>query len=239
MPEKIFLRGGGKIKRNSSTLKADRNTINIFKDFVQSDCEYLLIFDSDLIIHDNFFQVLSSLINRTQGVLTLYNSFFHDDKNYDNELCIKKDAGFAGLVIRKDLVEAYLNSIEKESQNYKCNAFTDWGLSEFLEYKKIKIFSVIESQIQHIGIFGQHCSIFLNDYSINFNADENENEIIYNALLPLRNCFSQDLIVFLDKIYPLLKFFRCSLPIKEHRMFLKKFIAEYKLIKNFQKKNII
>ncbi len=224
------------IKRNSQNIKADMNTINIFKDFINSSCKYILIFDSDLIIHKNFFDVLSTLIDKTQGVITLYNSFFHLTEEYNDELCIKKDAGFAGLVIRKDILQKFLYYAENKKMKFNFGPLTDWGLSEFLEKHDIKIFCVKNSLIQHLGISGQHCSLYSYDYSSNFIVQENEAQIINDSFVPTETnySFSNNIILFIDKIFPLLKILRRIAPPPNERKFLQKVIQEYQFIKKIQ-----
>lgn len=152
------------ITRNEKNLGADRNLYSLMVDFLKSDDDILLVCDSDLIMHPECLQFIENTIDKSDGVMSVYNSIRHpyyDDLN--NGLVLKKSIGAAGSVYTRQMVELVIHSIPGKFSNY-----WDWAISFYLTSIEKKIYVSKQSFVQHIGLNGENNTILSLDYGVNY-----------------------------------------------------------------------
>ncbi|WP_109432633.1 glycosyltransferase family 2 protein [Aggregatibacter segnis] len=163
-------------------LGADRNSIEIYKDFLKTGDEILVNADSDLIYRPNWLEIILENLPKTDGVLSLYNSNKHPfiNENNSNELFGEKlHLGNAGTVLSRSIVEKIINNLPDNTKYF------DWEWSSLLKKEGIKLYCLYESYIQHIGILGQNNKGLINDfdYGINFIPESKINQIIISNFI--------------------------------------------------------
>lgn len=168
------------IKINSENLKADLNTFNMYKDFLNSDDEYFFNADSDLIFRKDWLSFCLKHIDETNGVLSVFNTKNHKTI-IDSELpgfVLKADIGAAGTFFKRECIQSIVSSLSSMNQKK-----IDWAFSQLFINNNISIYCSKESYVQHIGLIGQNSSLLAIDYADNFKIDSIENGQIINDLL--------------------------------------------------------
>lgn len=176
--ERLF--PGAIVKINKTNLKADLNTYNMYKDFLESQDEYFFNGDSDLIFRKDWLSFCLDNIEKTQGVLSIFNTKTHvpvADVN-DAAFVIKSDIGAAGTFFKRERIEGVIKSLSSIGKNK-----IDWGFSQYFLNSNIAIYCSKESYVQHIGLIGQNSSLNSIDYGENFKVDSIENGQIINDIL--------------------------------------------------------
>lgn len=147
--------------------------------------------DSDLLCHPLCIEMAERLLDKTDGILSLYNSTYH--KAYgritiDGEEClVKKTVGAAGLLMKRSIVQRIIANCP-QSRTY------DWDLSNYLSRNGIRLIVTEKSYVQHIGLHGTNTgSSSATDFGLNFYLNDTQNEKILVD-------FFQDLILRKDKI---------------------------------------
>jgi len=145
------------IKINAANLKADKNMYQMYKDFLTTDDAYFFNADSDIIFTKQWLTTALEMIERTDGVLSLFNAVSHKPYQIvDDFFCLKHAIGAAGTLFKRERVSeilTYFDSIRK------ANAF-DWQWCEYFVNSKIRIFCLNKSLVQHIGYNGQNSSFY-------------------------------------------------------------------------------
>jgi hypothetical protein len=154
------------IIRNSRNLKADLNMFSFYRDFLSSSSDkYLFNADSDLIFNKKWLVHGLELINKTDGVLSLFNATSHEPEEIvDSTFCIKKNIGAAGTLFTRERIEEIINNFSKLPSS-DLTSF-DWKWSDFFAKNNIRIFCTNESLVQHIGYHGQNTFIKYRGYRI-------------------------------------------------------------------------
>jgi hypothetical protein len=181
------------IIRNSINLKADLNMFSFYKDFLSSSDKYLFNADSDLIFNRKWLLHGLELLNKTDGVLSLFNATSHKPKEIvDSTFCIKGTVGAAGTLFTRERIEEIISNFSKLTSS-KLSSF-DWKWSDFFVKNNIRIFCTNESLVQHIGYQGQNTIIKYRgyrtiktkkpyfDYGRNFKIDSLETGQIINNI---------------------------------------------------------
>ena len=163
---------------NEINLKADLNTFNMYKDFLNSNDDYFFNADSDLIFHKNWLNFALENIEKTDGVLTLYNSQLHKEKNIYENFVQKDDIGAAGTFFSREIIKVMIENLFPEAQKT-----IDWSFSKLFNNKNIKILCSKNSYVQHIGFSGQNCNLSTVEYGKNFQIDSLVNGQILNDVL--------------------------------------------------------
>jgi len=163
------------IKINEVNLKADKNTYQMYHDFLLSSDELLFNADSDLIFCKDWLVTALKLFPKTNGILSLFNANSHESyRQIDDELCLKKTIGAAGTLFHRDKVSEFLANIDS-FDNIKD---IDWRFSEYFNNVGTPIFCVNNSLVQHIGYFGQHTKYYF-DFGRNYKIETvNQGQII-------------------------------------------------------------
>ncbi len=170
------------IMRNPVNLGPSKNMYRIFTDFLAHDDDILILTDSDLIFNREWLTVVERIIDRTDGVMSLYNSVLHmamlEKFQIDNiSLLNKRIIGGAGTVFKKNIVKKILSELPP-SNTY------DWDWSDYLVKSGVRLLVTERSYVQHIGIvgfnsgnyFGGDLSGSLCDYGVNFIGGNEHNE---------------------------------------------------------------
>ncbi|MDR3325028.1 MAG: glycosyltransferase family 2 protein [Spirochaetaceae bacterium] len=167
------------IKINPINFRADKNMYQMYADFVSTGDDYFFNADSDLIFNNQWLNTAIDLIEKTDGVLSLFNANSHNHyKIVDDALCLKNTVGAAGVFFQRSrLVEVliYFNSI------HKVKGF-DWQWSEFFTNNGVRIYCVNKSLVQHIGYAGQNAGIWF-DIGRNYTVETVADGQIMNDIL--------------------------------------------------------
>jgi hypothetical protein len=167
------------IKINKVNLKADKNTYQMYHDFLSTSDQLLFNADSDLIFCKDWINTAIKLFEKTNGILSVFNANTHDPyKIIDDELCLKKTIGAAGTLFHRDRLSEFLSNITSPDTLTEI----DWRFSEYFNDKKIPIYCVKKSLVQHIGYFGQHTKYYF-DIGRNFKIETLKQGQIMNDIL--------------------------------------------------------
>jgi len=163
------------IKINEVNLKADKNTYQMYYDFLSTSDELFFNADSDLIFSKDWLKTALKLFEKTNGILSLFNANSHDPyKIIDDELCLKKTIGAAGTLFHRDRLSEFLSNIASPDTLTEI----DWKFSEYFSGIGLPIYCVKNSLVQHIGYFGQHAKYYF-DFGRNFKIETvNQGQII-------------------------------------------------------------
>jgi hypothetical protein len=164
------------IKRNEQNIKADRNTFQMYKDFLSTSDSSFFNADSDLIFHPQWLVKSLELLPETSGILSIFNSNYHVPLEIINEtFCIKESVGAAGTLFTRNRVEEFMRYFT----SYEAGETFDYQWSKYFRDRKIPIYCTNKSLVQHIGYSGQN-SMFVFDYGRNFTVESADNGQIIN-----------------------------------------------------------
>ncbi|WP_461246052.1 glycosyltransferase family A protein [Treponema sp. R6D11] len=166
------------IKINEVNLKADKNTYQMYHDFLSTSDELLFNADSDLIFSKDWLNTALRLLKKTNGILSVFNANSHEAyKIIDDELCLKKTIGAAGTLFHRDRVAEFMANIVSPDTLTEI----DWRFSEYFYSIGLPIFCVNNSLVQHIGYFGQHAKYYF-DFGRNFKIETSKQGQIINDI---------------------------------------------------------
>ena len=155
------------IKVNEVNLKADENIYKMYEDFLASGDDWFFNADSDLIFNKGWLSRALELIERTNGILTLFNANLHHTyKDIDGDLCLKKTIGSAGTLFKRERMEQLISFLQLTSNKKSL----DWQFSRYFNELSVPIYCVKNSLVQHIGYTGQNSRFFF-DYGKNFTVE--------------------------------------------------------------------
>jgi len=163
------------IKINETNLKADKNTYQMYYDFLSTSDQLFFNADSDLIFSKDWLNETLKLFEKTKGILSIFNANSHDPyKIMGDELCQKKAIGAAGTLFHRDRITEFLANIASPDTLTEI----DWRFSEYFNSIGLPIYCVKKSLVQHIGYFGQHTKYYF-DFGRNFKIESaNQGQII-------------------------------------------------------------
>lgn len=183
------------IKINNTNLNADKNMYQMYVDFLQTDDDYFFNADSDIIFNTQWLNNAITMIEKTDGILSLFNTAAHKPyTTIDDLFCLKYSIGAAGTFFKRDCVSYLLNYFDSLD---KVRGF-DWQWSEHLKNNGFKIYCVNKSLIQHIGYTGYHSGLYF-DVGRGFKVESILDGQIINDILV--NCIDNNLAK--DKEYKL------------------------------------
>jgi hypothetical protein len=161
---------------NRNNIKADKNMYQMYADFLSTGDDYFFNADSDIIFNNQWLNTALKIINKTDGILSLFNGVYHNAyKILDDELCLKNAIGAAGTLFSRNRIEELLNHFDSIKQ---VKSF-DWQWSEYFVNNGIKIYCVNKSMVQHIGYTGQNVGVYF-DVGKNFKIESIEDGQIVN-----------------------------------------------------------
>ncbi|WP_299399508.1 glycosyltransferase [uncultured Gelidibacter sp.] len=168
------------INVNSNNLRADKNMYFMYADFLKNGDDYFFNADADLIFNKHWLKKGLELIQKTDGVLSLFNTNAH--KSYqliDNQLCLKETIGAAGTLFTREQVlniMVYFDSIEKVQR-------FDWQWCNYLKVIGVKINCVNQSLVQHIGYKGQNSRLYF-DVGKNYQIESlEEGQVVHDIFV--------------------------------------------------------
>ena len=149
---------------NQKRLRPDAQARKIMKWFVESDYDWIVTLDSDLIVRPDWLSILKEHLSQTEGVVSLYhssNSNNHRTLGCQNNLCQMSSLGNAGIVWSKLLAKKMLSDI-KDSRSF------DWAWSGWLKKRGIHQYAFENSLVLHIGMRGTWGADSMREKSIGF-----------------------------------------------------------------------
>lgn len=173
------------IRRNKK-MYADKNTKQMYKDFLATDDDVFINADSDMVFNPGWLEFLLDNLEKTNGVLSLYNSNSHKflDKN-SPDFGYKEHLGAAGTVFSRQILEKIINRFD-DSSPYSF----DWKWSEYLVSElNVRLACSYESHFQHIGYRGQNNLEVLKDFDFGLNFLP-KNDINTEAMMDLMYDFT-------------------------------------------------
>ena len=159
-----------KIVRRDKNLGCNENTRLMYIDFLTTNDDVLVNMDSDLIVRTDWIDYLLSVFEKTEGIISLYNSILHPVEYTEYidgyKFNVKNDIGAAGTVFSKNVVHDIISKIPPAIYN-------DWLWSDMLIQQDIKIYVSPLSYFQHIGLSGTWNTPenVIVDFGVNFFPD--------------------------------------------------------------------
>ena len=101
---------------------------------------------------------------RTDGILSLFNTLTHRSIREEDGLCEKMNIGAAGTLMSRNNVD-FLFKHNNDLDNTKN---FDWNFCHIFRELGIRIYTVKDSLVQHIGFTGQNTYFAKGDYGIGF-----------------------------------------------------------------------
>lgn len=227
------------ININSENLRADKNMYFMYKNFISTGDDILIQLDSDMLLNNNFFNIVTDIVRemeKEEAVYSLYNSDCHlyiengrTKILSEVKFSEKKSIGGACVIFSRKTIEKILENIKIKENNF---LYFDWRWSEYLNENKIPIYVSENSYVQHIGYGGQN----------NFDIDKLDFGKNFIGLSDINDL--QFLLSYYEKIFVLQKKRILDLREKYNNMFFfyrlknklrknKYFMIYYKKIKKF------
>jgi len=229
---KKFFPEAKEIVRSDKNLGPDKHMRKMFIDFLKTGDDVLVIADEDLLFHPDSIYFIIKNIKYTDGVMSLYNSYLHNEITEtiiinSQKYISKKHIGAAGTVMERGIVEKIITNVP-ESIRY------DWDWSNYLVKNNFRLLVKEDSYVQHIGVEGYNSRKIVTDFGLNFYPGNKINEK-YNTE------FFQELIInryemlnYLSR-FKIYKIFKISAEIIISRIQVVKKLKQYLKTKNNQK----
>lgn len=168
------------IKVNPYNLRADRNMYLMYADFLKTGDDYFFNGDADLIFNKQWLKKGLEMIQKTNGILSLFNTSSHESiKFVDDQLCIKDSIGAAGTLFTRERV---LNIMDSFDSIEKVHRF-DWQWCHYLKGIGIEINCVNQSLVQHIGYKGQNSRLYF-DVGKNYQIESlDEGQLLHDIFV--------------------------------------------------------
>lgn len=170
------------IIQNEKSVGADKNSYLMYEDFLKSNDDYLFNADSDLIFRSDWLERGLKLLNKSDGVLSLFNARITKSVKISDYFVEKEKTGAAGILMTRKCVNQIMNNFKYQDLVGKVPLF-DYKWCAYLRSRGTRILSVKESLVQHIGINGQNSDFRNFDYGIGFKVDSLNQGQIFNDLL--------------------------------------------------------
>ena len=165
------------VRRNEVRLKADKQARAIMEWFVETEYDWLVTLDSDLIVRPDWLTIFEKHVSQTQGVVSLYHSGNinnHPTGACADGLCEMRSLGNAGVAWSRPLAKRMLASMQNR------DGF-DWGWTEWLQKQVIPQFAFEESLALHIGMHGTWGVDSTRELSLGFDMSTLSEEIRLRA----------------------------------------------------------
>jgi glycosyltransferase involved in cell wall biosynthesis len=134
--------------RNPINLGIDANNVALLKACLAEGAERILLLDSDMIVSADALEFVEAVFDRTDGILSLYNSVLHHEAEaIDADLVRKETIGGAATVWDAGVLGRILERLDGSD-------LWDWQMSAIVRDLGIKLCVARQSRAQHIGING-------------------------------------------------------------------------------------
>ena len=167
------------VVRHSEPLRADRNIQYMYHDFLNYNDDILVNADSDLLFSKHWMERGMDFWPQTDGVLSLFHTLSHAVLHEKNGMYEKSDIGSAGTWLSRAVVKR----IKDVREQMDMTIGFDWEWSRILREEGIHIYTVKNSLVQHVGIYGQNSRLLGSDYGEGFLVDTRENGQALNDVL--------------------------------------------------------
>ncbi len=171
------------IHKHTENWGADANTLYMYRDFLKTDDDIFFNADSDLIYNTKWMVDGVDLLDKTDGVLSLFNTSTHASCWCDDVFCIKSDLGAAGTMFRRDNLQRFLDYYEKNNEGNIENEGIDFYWSRYFKMIGVRLLATKVSLVQHIGFDGYNSSMDCFDYGTGFKVDSILNGQLVNDSL--------------------------------------------------------
>jgi hypothetical protein len=152
---------------NPARLGATGTTVSIWRHFLGSGHQHLLILDSDMIANRTAVMDGLRLREKFEGLVTLYNSRLHPGVPIAEDTIVKWTVGNAGTLWTKALAELVLEAFGDAKVVNVDDAY-----SRLLRSRNIAIVSPTRSRLQHLGTVGMNNRYFGQlEHGLNFRPD--------------------------------------------------------------------
>jgi hypothetical protein len=156
-----------RLHANPTRLGASGTTVCIWRHFLGSRHEHLLILDSDMIANRTAVMDGLRLRERFEGLVTLYNSRLHPGVPIAEDVIVKWTVGNAGTFWTRPLAELVLEAFGDTKVVNVDDAY-----SRLLKSRHIAIVSPSRSRLQHLGTVGTNNRFFGQlEHGLNFRPD--------------------------------------------------------------------
>lgn len=137
------------VRQNEKRLKPDKQARAIVEWFIETDYDWLVTLDSDLIVRPDWFAKFEHHLKKTQGIVSLYHSGNrnHPTGKCTDGLCEMKTLGNAGVAWSKSLAKRMLSAMKNR------DGF-DWGWTNWLQKQGIPQYAFEDSLVLHVGMHG-------------------------------------------------------------------------------------
>ena len=175
----------------------------MYRDFCKSQENYLFNADSDLLFNSNVIDIIEENIRATEKInskiiFSVFNTPNHKIiKKIDENLYQKESIGAAGVVLSKQVVKTFVETIPKQ-YSYKIPSI-DYFFCSKLKQDDYKILCTQNSYVQHIGLIGQNSFFYNTDWGENFEIETFNNAKAISEVL--QEIFMQGQDQFLKIIY--------------------------------------
>ena len=163
---------------NEVNKKSDLNILSMYQDFLTTDDDYFFNADSDLIFDTGWLQYILDNFDKTDGILSVFNTLNHSVVAEDGLFLQKKDIGSAGTFFSRERVQQIVSF-----SNASDNLLLDWGFCKKFIDMGVRILCSKRSYVQHIGLNGQNSLSCMADFGENFCVDTITNGQIINDIL--------------------------------------------------------
>ena len=156
-----------RLQVSPARLGASGMTVHIWRHFLDSRHEHLLILDSDMIANRTAVMDGLRLRERFDGLVTLYNSYMHPGVPIAEDVIVKWTVGNAGTFWTRPLAELVLEAFGNTDV-----VNVDAAYSRLLKSRRIAIVSPSRSRLQHLGTIGTNNRFFGRlEHGLNFQPD--------------------------------------------------------------------
>lgn len=139
--------GATVIRRDRNSGGADMAVVDLLERLLATGRELLLVLDSDLVIASDWAVRAQPLMDRCDGLLSLFNTPTHVPLSTDGGLVEKASVGSAGTLWRRELAAEVLAAVP-------AGGSWDLRVCAHLRATGRRVFSVSDSLVQHLG-FGE------------------------------------------------------------------------------------
>lgn len=139
--------GATVVRRERNSGGADMAAFDLLGRLHATGREMLVMLDSDLVVASNWMARALPLVDRCDGLLSLFNTPNHAQLSADGPLVEKASVGMAGTIWHRDLAAEVLASVP-------AGNYWDVRAAEYVRASGRRIFAVRDSLVQHLGFGG-------------------------------------------------------------------------------------
>ena len=139
------------VERRKRNLGANKNMLQMYRDFLETDDDVYIHTESDLLFHPDWLTFVGEMLPHTDGVLCLYHAeqvpVLKTTEINGHSFVEKSYLDALGVVLTRDLVQKIVDT---------CPATEtfDWDWSRYLHAEGYRLLTSQRSYVQHIGIEG-------------------------------------------------------------------------------------